>query len=92
MPIASFCIVIFAQTVEFQMAESFYEKLLNNELYIPKPQSIGTSQRVLGYVFVGNEAFAMRQQLIKPYRQDVLTKERRMWVTYPCLQREGLYL
>ena len=44
-----------------------------------KPQSIETIQLVLGYVFIGDEVFAMRQQLIKLYRQDVLTKERRIF-------------
>ncbi|KAJ8939877.1 hypothetical protein NQ318_023217 [Aromia moschata] len=31
---------------------NFYEKLVNNELRIPKPRCVGSSNRVLGYVFV----------------------------------------
>lgn len=57
----------------------FYEKLVNNELKIPKSRSIGSSNRVLRYVFVGDEAFAMRQDLLKPYRRETLTRERRIF-------------
>lgn len=57
----------------------FYEKLVNNDLRIPKPWCIGSSDRVLGYVFVGDEAFAMRPELIKPYRRETLTRERRIF-------------
>lgn len=57
----------------------FYEKLVNNELRIPEPRCIPNSNRVLGHVFVGDEAFAMRPDLLKPYRRETLTKERRIF-------------
>lgn len=57
----------------------FYIKLVNKELKIPKSQFIGTSNRALRYVFVGDEAFAMRPDLLKPYRQETLTRERRIF-------------
>lgn len=46
---------------------------------IPQPRSIGCSDRVLRYVFVGDEAFAMRQDLLKPYRRETLTRERKIF-------------
>ena len=42
----------------------FYEKLVRNDLNIPGPRSLPNSNTVLGYIFVGDEAFAMRQDLI----------------------------
>lgn len=57
----------------------FYEKLVNNDLRIPNPRCIGSSNRVLGHVFIGDEAFAMRRELLKPYRREALTKERRIF-------------
>lgn len=57
----------------------FYEKLTKNELRIPKPRSIENSNTVLRYVFVGDEAFAMRRELLKPYRRDTITRERRIF-------------
>lgn len=57
----------------------FYEKLTKNELRIPKPRSIENSNTVLRYVFVGDEAFAMRRELLKLYRRDTLTRERRIF-------------
>ena len=57
----------------------FYEKLINNELRIPKRRCIDGSNRDLPYVFVGDEAFAMRRDLLKPYRRDILTRERRIF-------------
>lgn len=57
----------------------FYEKLINNDLNIPKPTHLPQSNRVLEYVFVSDEAFAMRSDLIKPYNRYSLNKERRIF-------------
>ncbi|XP_023310757.1 protein ALP1-like [Anoplophora glabripennis] len=57
----------------------FFEKLVNNELRIPGARCITNSKEVLGYVFIGDEAFAMRPELLKPYRREALTKERRIF-------------
>lgn len=48
----------------------FYEKLINNDLKISEPTQLPQSNRVLEYVFVSDEAFAMRSDLIKPYNRD----------------------
>ncbi|XP_058064449.1 uncharacterized protein LOC131214102 [Anopheles bellator] len=39
----------------------------------------GRTDRLLPYVFIGDEAFAMRRELIKPFRRDTLTRERRIF-------------
>lgn len=57
----------------------FFEKLVNNDLNIPQPRCVTNSKRALEYVFVGDEAFSMRNDLLKPYRQEVLNKERRIF-------------
>lgn len=57
----------------------FYEKLINNNLQIPEPIQLLQSNRVLEYVFVGDEAFAMRPDLKKPYNRGSLNKERRIF-------------
>ena len=57
----------------------FYEKQINNELKIPEPSQLSNSSRVLEYVFVGDDAFAMRPDLIKPYNRDSLNKDRRIF-------------
>lgn len=57
----------------------FYKKLMNNDLRVPLPRRISNSNRVLGYVFIGDEAFAMRTDLIKPYRRETLDKEGRIF-------------
>lgn len=57
----------------------FYEKLINNNLKIPEPTQLPLSNRVIEYVFVSNEAFAIRSDLIKPYNRDSLNKERRIF-------------
>lgn len=51
----------------------FYEQLVNNQLNIPEPTNFD-----LDYVFVGDDAFALRPDLIKPYNRDSLNNERRI--------------
>ncbi|CAH1972594.1 unnamed protein product [Acanthoscelides obtectus] len=46
---------------------TFYEKLANNDLKLPNPESMPNSNEILGYTFIADEAFAMRSDLIKPY-------------------------
>jgi len=57
----------------------FYEKLINNDLKIPEPTQLSQSNRVLEYVFVSDEALAMRSDLLKPYNRNSLNKERRIF-------------
>lgn len=56
-----------------------YEKIVNNDLKIPKPAVLSNSNKVLGYSFIADEAFAMRPDLMKPFSRDTLTKERRIY-------------
>lgn len=55
----------------------FYDKLTNNQLNIPGPEPV-TFDLDLEYVFVGDDAFALRPDLIKPYSRDSLNNERRI--------------
>lgn len=55
----------------------FYEKLVNKQLNIPEPEPV-TFDLDLEYVFVGDDAFALRPDLIKPYSRDSLNNERKI--------------
>lgn len=50
----------------------FFRKLQNNLLNIPKESEVG-NQRYLPYVFVVDDAFPLRTDMIKPFRQSDLT-------------------
>lgn len=54
---------------------TFFEKL-NNRLNIPQPEPVNESMTELPYVFIGDEAFALRCDCLKPYSQKTLTWER----------------
>lgn len=53
----------------------FYNKLLNNDLNLPKPNEING----LPYVFISDEAFALRPDFLKPYNVRVLDDQRRIY-------------
>lgn len=55
----------------------FYEQLVNNQLNIFAPEPVSFDLD-LECVFVGDDAFAMRPDLIKPYNRNSLNKERRI--------------
>ncbi|XP_046682066.1 putative nuclease HARBI1 [Homalodisca vitripennis] len=55
----------------------FYEKLINKQLNIPESEPVSFDHD-LEYVFVGDDAFALRPDLIKPYSRDSLNNERRV--------------
>ena len=57
----------------------FYEKLLHKELHLPLPRKRDNSTSDLPYVFVGDEAFALRRDLLKPFSQKQLTNEYRVF-------------
>nr|CAH7746858.1 unnamed protein product [Callosobruchus chinensis] len=48
---------------------TFYEKLQNKQLHIPSDESVKKSSKALPYVFVADDAFALRIHMIKPFRQ-----------------------
>lgn len=58
---------------------TFGKKLKNNTLNIPKPAYLTGSNRKLPYFFVGDDAFPLRQNLLKPYSQTGLTTEKRIY-------------
>lgn len=51
----------------------FYRKLTNKSLNIPAEGQLDKSHRVLPYVFVCDDAFALRPDMMKPYRMGDLT-------------------
>ncbi|CAK1592763.1 unnamed protein product [Parnassius mnemosyne] len=56
----------------------FFQKLQNKKLNIPNPENIEGSSRCLPYVFIGDDAFPLRTDMIKPYRQgDLNTHEKK---------------
>ncbi|CAF4829023.1 unnamed protein product [Pieris macdunnoughi] len=57
----------------------FGQQLKNNALNIPPPALLPGSSRKLPYFFVGDDAFPMSQNLLKPYSQTGLTKENRIY-------------
>ncbi|GBN27202.1 hypothetical protein AVEN_46589-1 [Araneus ventricosus] len=57
----------------------FYEKLVSGGLNIPPPETVGGSMFELPYVFVGDEAFALRPDFMKPYAQKLLNTEKRIF-------------
>lgn len=54
----------------------FYEKLVSGSLNIPKPAKIEPSERTLPYVFVGDDAFSLGPNLLKPFPHTNVGKEK----------------
>lgn len=57
----------------------FYERLITNGLDIPPPEYVQGSFTDLPYVFIGDEAFALRTDFLKPINQKTLNQERIMF-------------
>lgn len=57
----------------------FYRKFKEKKLHIPSPRAPDGTDISLPYVFVGDEAFAMHVNLLKPFGQRQLTTERRIY-------------
>lgn len=58
---------------------TFYVKLKNKSLHIPPPCNPKYSERALPFVFVGDEAFALREDFLKPFGQQQLNRDRRVF-------------
>jgi hypothetical protein len=56
-----------------------YEKLLHEEINLPLPRKPDNSTSDLPHVFVGDEAFNLRKDLLKPFSQKQLTNECRVF-------------
>ncbi|CAK1597645.1 unnamed protein product [Parnassius mnemosyne] len=50
----------------------FYEKLERKTLNIPTAEMLPNSLRILPYVFVADDAFPLRKNLMKPFQQNDL--------------------
>lgn len=57
----------------------FGEKLNNNSLRIPPADILPPFPTPLPYVFVGDEAFALKENFLKPYNQRELNEEKKIF-------------
>ncbi|CAH1998880.1 unnamed protein product [Acanthoscelides obtectus] len=57
----------------------FYKKLKSGSLRLPQPSNPQNSQRELPFVFIGDEAFALRADFLKPYSQRDLDHDRKIF-------------
>lgn len=55
----------------------FYKKLKNGTLHLPDSVNPQNSQRKLPFVFIGDEAFALRSDFLKPYGQKDLNHDKK---------------
>ncbi|CAH1993154.1 unnamed protein product [Acanthoscelides obtectus] len=57
----------------------FYKKLKSGSLRLPQPSNPQNSQRELPFVFIGDEAFALRTDFLKPYSRRDLDHDRKIF-------------
>lgn len=58
----------------------FFETLENNTLQIPRASQVTNSSRELPYVFVADDAFSLRADTMKPFRQaDLISQDRKIY-------------
>ncbi|VEN43487.1 unnamed protein product, partial [Callosobruchus maculatus] len=57
----------------------FYDKLMDGTLQLPSSCKTDDSNEPLSYVFIGDEAFALRDNFLKPFSQKELNRERRIF-------------
>lgn len=60
----------------------FFEKLVNSEVHIPSSETLKGCNQNLPYVFVADDAFPLRPDMIKPFRQADLTSRERKILNY----------
>jgi hypothetical protein len=58
----------------------FYEKLVNDHLQLPPPRKPQNGTTDLPYVFVGDEAFTLRQDFLNLFAQKDLNAERKIFI------------
>lgn len=66
---------------------TFYNKLLNGSLNLPAPKIIPSLAYSLPYTFIGDEAFPLMENLLKPYPQKSLRKDERIFNYRLCRAR-----
>ncbi|XP_026482678.1 uncharacterized protein LOC113390772 [Ctenocephalides felis] len=59
-----------------------YDKLQKNELEIPSHEPIKNSSEILPYVFIADDAFALRTHMMKPFRHSDLTSKNKKIYNY----------
>lgn len=58
---------------------TFYDKLKNNKLHIPPISKYEDSKNVLPYVFIDDEAFSLKPNFLKPFSQNELNYEHKVF-------------
>lgn len=58
---------------------TFHEKLINNKLQLPDPTEPNGTNLLLPYTFVGDQAFPLTENLMKPYPDKNLTREEKIF-------------
>jgi hypothetical protein len=67
----------------------FCHKLLSNLLNIPPEETVRNSSRRLPYVFVVDDAFPLRPDMLKPFRQaDLTSTEKKIYKQLPRIKSE----
>ncbi|XP_031785956.1 uncharacterized protein LOC116417355 [Nasonia vitripennis] len=61
---------------------SFNEKLSNDELHIPAPTQLPSSDRFSPFVFISDEIFGLGKNLMNPYNRKLLRTEREKIFNY----------
>lgn len=57
----------------------FYQLLTKGKLRLPPPEKVDNGNKELAYVFIGDEAFALRSDFLKPYSAVSLDHSRRIY-------------
>lgn len=65
----------------------FMKHLAANKLNLPAPEIVVSGETPLNYVFVGDEAFAMRPDFLKPYNDRELDYQKRIFNYRLCRAR-----
>lgn len=58
---------------------TFYKKLVHKNLNLPNATIVNDTQYVLPYTFVGDQAFPLMVNLMKPYPDKHITKEEKIF-------------
>lgn len=58
---------------------TFHKKMVSNELQLPTPSALPASDIVAPYCFVADSAFAIKENLLKPFPQRNLTFDKRIF-------------
>lgn len=58
---------------------NFYKKLKNRQLSLPMPTKATNSDKLLPFVYVGDEAFTLRTDFLKPFSRKDLNNEKKVF-------------